>query len=154
MSSLLLSMFRLWDASPQSSLESRSLTAGSKGALISSQSITRSQPLSHVDQLNRILHHLGTPPEDTLRSVGPPRAQEYTRSLPIKPRTPVPHANPLAIDLLPRTLNLDPAKRTTCEEALNYPYLQVWHDPWTNQFVRPSSTSASKTRTRSKGGKS
>ena len=103
MSSLLLSMFRLWDASPQSSLESRSLTAGSKGASISSQSITRSQPLSYVDQLNRILHYLGTPSEDTLRSVGPPRAQEYTRSLPIKPRvpfsTPVPHANPLAIDL-------------------------------------------------------
>ena len=103
MSSLLLSMFCLWDASPQSSLESRSLTAGSKGALISSQSITRSQPLSYVDQLNRILHYLGTPSEDTLHSVGPPRAQEYTRSLPIKPRvpfsTPVPHANPLAIDL-------------------------------------------------------
>jgi len=26
-------------------------------------------------------------------------------------------------------LNFDPAKRITCEEALNHPYLQVWHDP-------------------------
>ena len=25
-------------------------------------------------------------------------------------------------------LNFDPAKRITCEEALNHPYLQVWHD--------------------------
>jgi serine/threonine protein kinase len=26
-------------------------------------------------------------------------------------------------------LNFDPAKRITCDEALNHPYLQVWHDP-------------------------
>ena len=51
-----------------------------------------------------------------------------------------------------RTLNLDPAKRTTREEASNYPYLQVWHDPRTNQFVRPSSTSALKAGTRSEEG--
>jgi serine/threonine protein kinase len=58
----------------------------------------------YVDQLNQILHYLGTPAEDTLRRVGSPRAQDYIRSLPIKPRIPFqtlyPHANPLAIDLL------------------------------------------------------
>ena len=41
---------------------------------------------------------------------------------------PHPPANPLAIDLLLRLLNLDPAKRVICEYALNNPYLQAWHN--------------------------
>jgi serine/threonine protein kinase len=40
-----------------------------------------------------------------------------------------PQANPLAIDLLSQMLCFDPAKRISCEQALNHPYLQVWHDP-------------------------
>ncbi|KAJ7591385.1 kinase-like domain-containing protein [Mycena floridula] len=87
----------------------------------------------YVDQLNQILHYLGTPSEDTLRRVGSPRAQDYIRSLPIKPRVPFstlfPHGNPLAIDLLSQMLCFDPAKRISCDQALNHPYLQVWHDP-------------------------
>ncbi|KAH9914828.1 CMGC/MAPK/ERK protein kinase [Fomitopsis serialis] len=87
----------------------------------------------YVDQLNQILHYLGTPSEDTLRRVGSPRAQDYIRSLPIKPRVPFqtlfPRANPLAIDLLSQLLHFDPAKRITCDQALNHPYLAVWHDP-------------------------
>ncbi|EJD46885.1 kinase-like protein [Auricularia subglabra TFB-10046 SS5] len=87
----------------------------------------------YVDQLNQILHLLGTPTEDTLRRVGSPRAQDYIRSLPIKPRIPFatlyPHANPLAIDLLGQMLNFDPAKRISCDQALTHPYLAVWHDP-------------------------
>jgi len=61
------------------------------------------------------------------------QAQDYIRSLPIKPRVPFstlfPTANPLAIDLLSQMLCFDPAKRVSCEQALNHPYLQVWHDP-------------------------
>ncbi|TFY81157.1 hypothetical protein EWM64_g2851 [Hericium alpestre] len=87
----------------------------------------------YVDQLNQILHYLGTPSEDTLRRVGSPRAQDYIRSLPIRPRVPFqqlfPNANPLALDLLSKMLNFDPAKRITCEQALDHPYLAVWHDP-------------------------
>lgn len=87
----------------------------------------------YVDQLNQILHYLGTPSEDTLRRVGSPRAQDYIRSLPIRPRIPFstiyPHANPDAIDLLTKMLAFDPAKRISCEEALAHPYLAVWHDP-------------------------
>jgi serine/threonine protein kinase len=87
----------------------------------------------YVDQLNQILHYLGTPSEETLRRVGSPRAQDYIRSLPIKPRIPFatlyPHANPAALDLLAKMLCFDPAKRISCEEALGHPYLQVWHDP-------------------------
>ncbi|KAF7298103.1 Mitogen-activated protein kinase [Mycena chlorophos] len=87
----------------------------------------------YVDQLNQILHYLGTPSEDTLRRVGSPRAQDYIRSLPIKPRvsfsTLFPAANPLAVDLLSKMLCFDPAKRINCEQALAHPYFQAWHDP-------------------------
>lgn len=87
----------------------------------------------YVDQLNQILHYLGTPSEDTLRRVGSPRAQDYIRSLPIKPRIAFsnifPKANPLAIDLLSQLLCFDPAKRISCDQALNHAYFQVWHDP-------------------------
>ncbi|AAW45506.1 hypothetical protein CNBH0400 [Cryptococcus deneoformans B-3501A] len=87
----------------------------------------------YVDQLNKILNLLGTPTEDTLRRVGSPRAQDYIRSLPIKPRvkfeTLYPNASPLALDLLSKLLTFDPAKRYGCEEALEHQYLAVWHDP-------------------------
>ena len=62
-----------------------------------------------------------------------PRAQQYIKSLPFKPRVPFeqlfPDANPLALDLLRRLLAFDPAERITCDEALRHPYLAVWHDP-------------------------
>ncbi|KAJ7207878.1 kinase-like domain-containing protein [Mycena pura] len=87
----------------------------------------------HVDQLKQILDCLGTPSEDTLRRVGSPRAQEYIRSLGIKPQvsssTLFPQANPLAIDLLSQMLCFDPTKRISCEQALAHPYLEVWRNP-------------------------
>jgi serine/threonine protein kinase len=48
-----------------------------------------------------------------------------------------PHANPLALDLLAKMLNFDPAKRITCDQALEHPYLAVWHDP-TDEPVCPT----------------
>jgi serine/threonine protein kinase len=48
-----------------------------------------------------------------------------------------PHANPLALDLLAKMLHFDPAKRITCEQALEHPYLAVWHDP-TDEPVCPT----------------
>lgn len=86
----------------------------------------------YVDQLNQILHFQGTPDDATLRRVGSPRAQEYIRSLPFKPGIPFdqlyPKANQLGIDLLMRLLAFDPSQRITCQEALEHPYLSVWHD--------------------------
>jgi mitogen-activated protein kinase 7 len=87
----------------------------------------------YVDQLNQILHVLGTPAEPTLCRIGSQRAQDYVRSLPFKAPIPFtsifPKASGLAIDLLTRLLQFDPADRIDVEHALAHPYLAVWHDP-------------------------
>ncbi|KAL2829023.1 kinase-like domain-containing protein [Aspergillus cavernicola] len=86
----------------------------------------------YVDQLNQILHYLGTPNEETLARIGSPRAQEYVRNLPFMPKIPFqrlfPNANPDALDLLDRMLAFDPSSRVSVEEALEHPYLGIWHD--------------------------
>lgn len=87
----------------------------------------------YVDQLNQIIHVLGTPDEITLSRIGSARAQEYVRNLPYRPamqfQSIFPHANPQAIDLLQKLLAFDPAKRIDVTAALAHPYLQIWHDP-------------------------
>ncbi|CAG8622907.1 14266_t:CDS:10 [Ambispora leptoticha] len=87
----------------------------------------------YVDQLNQILQTLGTPNDETLTRIGSPRAQEYIRNLPYMHKKPFqelfPNANPLAIDLIERLLAFDPSQRITVEQALEHPYLAVWHDP-------------------------
>ena len=86
----------------------------------------------YVDQLNQILHYLGTPSEETLSRIGSPRAQEYVRNLPFMPKISFqrlfPQANPDALDLLDRMLAFDPSSRITVEDALEHKYLHIWHD--------------------------
>lgn len=86
----------------------------------------------YVDQLNQILHYLGTPNEETLSRIGSPRAQEYVRNLPYMPKVSFqrlfPAANPDALDLLDRMLAFDPSSRISVEQALEHRYLHIWHD--------------------------
>lgn len=86
----------------------------------------------YVDQLNQILHILGTPNEETLSRIGSPRAQEYVRNLPFMPKKAFPQlfpaANPDALDLLDKMLAFDPSSRISVDQALEHPYLQIWHD--------------------------
>src|SRR5271168_1986806 len=86
----------------------------------------------YVDQLNQILHILGTPNEETLSRIGSPRAQEYVRNLPFMPKRAFPslfpNANPDALDLLDHMLAFDPSSRISVETALEHPYLHIWHD--------------------------
>jgi mitogen-activated protein kinase 7 len=86
----------------------------------------------YVDQLNQILHILGTPNEETLSRIGSPRAQEYVRNLPFMPKKSFPslfpQANPDALDLLDKMLTFDPSSRISVEQALEHPYLHIWHD--------------------------
>lgn len=86
----------------------------------------------YVDQLNQILHILGTPNEETLNRIGSPRAQEYVRNLPFMPKRDFaslfPNANSDALDLLDKMLAFDPSSRITVDTALEHPYLHIWHD--------------------------
>lgn len=86
----------------------------------------------YVDQLNQILHILGTPNEETLSRIGSPRAQEYVRNLPFMQKKSFPslfpNANPDALDLLDKLLAFDPSSRISVEQALEHPYLAIWHD--------------------------
>lgn len=86
----------------------------------------------YVDQLNQILHYLGTPNEETLARIGSPRAQEYVRNLPYMQKVQFSSlfrgANPDALDLLDKMLAFDPTSRISVETALAHTYLNVWHD--------------------------
>ena len=86
----------------------------------------------YVDQLNQILHYLGTPNEETLSRIGSPRAQDYVRNLPYMQKVSFAslfrQANPDALDLLDRMLAFDPSSRISVEHALEHRYLHIWHD--------------------------
>ncbi|BEJ01239.1 hypothetical protein CcaverHIS631_0510960 [Cutaneotrichosporon cavernicola] len=86
----------------------------------------------YINQLSLILNCLGTPTEETLNRVASASAQKYIRSLPIMARVRFrklyPRASDAAIDLLEKLLSFDPTNRPDCAQALEHPYLAVWHD--------------------------
>ncbi|PVU95201.1 hypothetical protein BB561_001978 [Smittium simulii] len=86
----------------------------------------------YVDQINKIIGVLGTPSDETLNRIGSERARVYIKSLPFVNKVPFteifPDAAPDAIDFLERLLDFDPMTRITVEEALEHPYLSLYHD--------------------------
>ena len=95
-------------------------------------SFTRNS-LPDIDQLNKILHLVGTPDEEFLSKVSSQSARQYVQQLPRQPKKDFSQyfrgANPLAVDLLEKLLTLDPDRRPSAEEALGHPYLAQYHDP-------------------------
>ncbi|XP_034487739.1 mitogen-activated protein kinase p38a [Drosophila innubila] len=87
----------------------------------------------HIHQLNLIMEMLGTPPDDFMKKISSDNARNYIQSLPPMKRTNFndifKNANPLAVDLLEKMLELDADKRITAEQALAHPYLQKYADP-------------------------
>jgi len=95
------------------------------------------QPLfpgeDYIRQMNLIFGVLGTPSADDMKFITNPKAKNYIKSL--KPRQKKPfskiykHANPLALDLLEKMLEFNPAKRISVEDALAHPYFKSLHLP-------------------------
>ncbi|CAL1714731.1 unnamed protein product [Somion occarium] len=86
----------------------------------------------YVDQLNKILDILGTPPEDVIKRVGSEKAQVYIRSLPRKRpasfKKLLPNADIQALDLLQQLIAFDPAVRLNAVQALEHPWLSSYHE--------------------------
>jgi len=87
----------------------------------------------HIDQLTRILTLCGTPTQETMEKISSVEAKNYINSLPkMEPKNfqiVFEGANPVAIDLLEKMLEIDPDKRITAEHTLAHPYLAQYADP-------------------------
>lgn len=75
----------------------------------------------------------GTPNEEFLSKISSEEARNYIRNMHKMDRKNFKayfaHASPDAIDLLERTLNLDPDYRPTAAQAMEHPYFSQFHDP-------------------------
>ncbi|XP_053657968.1 mitogen-activated protein kinase p38b-like [Anopheles marshallii] len=87
----------------------------------------------HIHQLNLIMEILGTPNDEFMAKISSESARHYIKSLPRTEKRNFSDvfrgANPLAIDLLEKMLELDADKRITAEQALAHPYLEKYADP-------------------------
>ncbi|XP_063438891.1 mitogen-activated protein kinase 14-like isoform X1 [Mytilus trossulus] len=87
----------------------------------------------HIDQLTRVLSLVGTPNQKLLDKISSPEARNYVASMPKWPKKDFREvfigANPLAIDLMERMLDLDSETRITAEDALAHQYLAQYSDP-------------------------
>jgi mitogen-activated protein kinase 1/3 len=97
-------------------------------------------PHSSQDQLSMIFSVLGTPKEDDYEFVTDAKALEYLKSFPTKKATEFteiyPAATPEAVDLLKKTLQVNPKKRITIDECITHPFLTKIRDK-TREVVAP-----------------
>jgi len=88
---------------------------------------------STMNQLDRIIEITGTPSPEDIEAIQSPFAATMLDSLsPTEPRNLAdvfPNASPEALDLLRLTMQFNPDKRITAEEALEHPYVEQFHDP-------------------------
>eukprot|EP01065_Artemidia_motanka_P000285 TRINITY_DN1011_c0_g1_i1.p1 TRINITY_DN1011_c0_g1~~TRINITY_DN1011_c0_g1_i1.p1 ORF type:complete len:429 (+),score=146.86 TRINITY_DN1011_c0_g1_i1:88-1287(+) len=128
-----------WYRAPELVMESKVYTAAVDvwgiGAIMSE--MFGSKPLfpgkDRVNQLDKIIDVIGTPPDDELKTVGSEAAQRYIKKKSQRQRTDFkklfPQADPQGIDIMDRMLVFHPSKRLTVEAGLEHPYLSELHDP-------------------------
>jgi len=87
----------------------------------------------YIKQMNLIFSVLGTPSKSDMKFITNEKALEYIQSLPKKPKVPFSklykNANPLALDLMEKTLVFNPHKRISVAEALRHDYFKGLHNP-------------------------
>eukprot|EP01059_Diplonema_ambulator_P011753 TRINITY_DN2178_c3_g2_i1.p1 TRINITY_DN2178_c3_g2~~TRINITY_DN2178_c3_g2_i1.p1 ORF type:complete len:406 (+),score=133.08 TRINITY_DN2178_c3_g2_i1:28-1218(+) len=127
-----------WYRAPELVMESKTYTGAvdmwGVGAIMSE--MFGSKPLfpgkDRVNQLDKILDVIGTPPDNEIKSVGSEAAQRYVKKKGVKKAIDFvarfPNADPVGIALMTKMLAFHPAKRITVEKALEHPYLTELHD--------------------------
>lgn len=95
----------------------------------------------HIDQLTRILQLVGSPSENLFDKISSDDAKKFIKSMPIMQKRDFKQvfhmANPEAIDLLERMMDLDTEHRITATEALAHPYLKQYADPQDEPTAEP-----------------
>lgn len=128
-----------WYRAPELLLEHKDYTPAvdvwSVGCILA-ELLKRKPFLPGVDsrnQLELIIDLVGTPPESEIEKIPKEKIKKLIRMMPKKAPKDLakmfPSANPLAIDLLRKTLAFAPSERMTVENALKHEYLKSLHCP-------------------------
>lgn len=86
----------------------------------------------YLDQIKRVVGILGTPTTEELEFIGNELAVKYVKSLPKRNKQPwstlFPKSNPVALDLIGKTLHFSPLKRYNVKQCLAHPYFEGLHN--------------------------
>lgn len=88
-----------------------------------------------VSQVKMIIYYLGTPEPDVMERVKNELVFRWIESCglkkPLSWSNILPKANPKAVDLITKLMEMAPWRRITAEEALRHPFLDLYHNPKT-----------------------